>query len=289
MTHKNTDRRERLQNTWLYLIATVPRSSRPDDLPPSWWTAVESAVAGGAGALQLRAKQASTRQRCRWVTQARARLGHAALLIINDDLLAALESDADGCHLGQLDAQQLGTESLRSLAAARSVHLEGGPLAGRPLRRTSSAGFAGAATGPDPHGPPDPEFVGLQEARAQLGERLLGTSVRSLTATRLAQRAGADHVGFGDMAGSNTKGDSVRASPEELRACAQSLPTLPIFPIGGIGPETLACVIQAGVTRAAVGSALMHATDPKAVALSICERLAEARRRLPSPMRTGQM
>ncbi|HWF58388.1 MAG TPA: thiamine phosphate synthase [Candidatus Dormibacteraeota bacterium] len=62
--------------------------------------AAESAVAGGATVLQVRLKGVST--------AARADLGRGlrhlpAMLVINDDVEAALRCGADGVHLGQSD------------------------------------------------------------------------------------------------------------------------------------------------------------------------------------------
>ncbi|MBU4564070.1 MAG: thiamine phosphate synthase [Desulfarculus sp.] len=62
------------------------------------------AIAGGAGVIQFRQKQGSTRQ---MIETARHMLaicrGHKAKLIINDRLDVALAAGADGVHLGQDD------------------------------------------------------------------------------------------------------------------------------------------------------------------------------------------
>ncbi|MEO7021017.1 MAG: thiamine phosphate synthase, partial [Ktedonobacteraceae bacterium] len=63
-----------------------------------------AALAGGATVIQLRDKQASTRQlveeglALRCLTRE-----HGALLIVNDRIDVALAVDADGVHLGQDD------------------------------------------------------------------------------------------------------------------------------------------------------------------------------------------
>lgn len=72
------------------------------------WGLVETvrrAVAGGVSMVQLRDKHATTMQR---IQQARAIMnvlkGTGIPLIINDDLEAAIASNADGAHIGQSDS-----------------------------------------------------------------------------------------------------------------------------------------------------------------------------------------
>lgn len=62
------------------------------------------AVAGGAGIVQLRDKQAVTREMIATARALKAALaGTGALLIVNDDVEAAIASRADGVHVGQGD------------------------------------------------------------------------------------------------------------------------------------------------------------------------------------------
>jgi thiamine monophosphate synthase len=44
---------------------------------------------------------------------------------------------------------------------------------------------------------------------------------------------------------------------------------LPVFPIGGITPENVASLAEAGATRAAVGAGILAAPDPAAAAIAI--------------------
>jgi len=63
-----------------------------------------AAVAGGATMVQLRDKEASTSRMVETAQRLKAALaGKAALLIINDDVEAAIASKADGLHIGQQD------------------------------------------------------------------------------------------------------------------------------------------------------------------------------------------
>lgn len=223
----------RLAQCRLYLVASVPVGSDPADPGPAWWRAVEGAVRGGAGAVQLRAKGTTTATLIGLLIRARERLAPSTLLIVNDDLDAARGSGADGLHLGREDAEVLG------------------------------------GAGPGARG------RGLRHARQLLGlEALLGASTRSLREVLDAVAAGADHVGFGALAASATKSDSVLASPGELAATLRAHPGLPIFPIGGLGPDTLGIILAAGARRAAVGAAVLGAPDPEAAARRIHDALS---------------
>ncbi len=104
---------------------------------------------------------------------------------------------------------------------------------------------------------------GLAAARERLGpDLLLGTSTRTAAEIEAARAGGADHVGFGAMAGTSTKHDTTPADRDELRRCLAAHPDLPLFPIGGLGPHNLGALRTLGVRRAAVGAAILAADDP---------------------------
>ena len=44
---------------------------------------------------------------------------------------------------------------------------------------------------------------------------------------------------------------------------------LPIFPIGGIGPQNVTALVEAGATRIAVSGAICAAEDPEAAARAL--------------------
>ncbi len=65
---------------------------------------VQQAIAGGVTMVQLRAKDATTPERVAMARALKSALaGTGVALIINDDLDAAIEADADGAHIGQGD------------------------------------------------------------------------------------------------------------------------------------------------------------------------------------------
>jgi thiamine-phosphate pyrophosphorylase len=84
-----------------------------------------AAGAGGATAIQLRAKHATDREALAWSAEIRA-LSHAcgALFFVNDRFDLALAADADGVHLGQEDLppERVPREVRRRLLIGRSTH-----------------------------------------------------------------------------------------------------------------------------------------------------------------------
>ncbi|WP_299373886.1 thiamine phosphate synthase [uncultured Tateyamaria sp.] len=64
----------------------------------------QQAVAGGVTMVQLRAKHATTQERIAMAVALKSALaGTGVPLVVNDDLDAACQADADGAHIGQGD------------------------------------------------------------------------------------------------------------------------------------------------------------------------------------------
>ncbi|WP_447956899.1 thiamine phosphate synthase [Vreelandella sp. EE7] len=96
---------------------------------------VEAAVAGGVTVVQLRDKHASDAAMIDQARRLKALLaGSGVPLIINDRLHVAVESGADGLHVGQSDAtvpsarQALGRHALLGLSINTLAELESAPL-----------------------------------------------------------------------------------------------------------------------------------------------------------------
>jgi thiamine-phosphate pyrophosphorylase len=70
------------------------------------------AVAGGAGIVQLRIKDASTEERVAAGRAVQAAIAGRAAFVVNDDVAAARALDADGVHVGQGD---MPPEQMRAL------------------------------------------------------------------------------------------------------------------------------------------------------------------------------
>ncbi len=104
---------DRLRGALRLMVITHPRPSCGRPLAE----VVEAVVAAGAGAIQLRDKEAPPRKLLGLARRLRAVTArHGALLIVNDRLDVALAAGADGVHLGPDDVP---------VAAARRVVPDG--------------------------------------------------------------------------------------------------------------------------------------------------------------------
>lgn len=173
-------------------------------------TAVTAAVAGGAGIVQYRDKSSDHVRRLQEACALRRICHeHGALLLINDDVELALQSGADGVHLGQSDT---------ALAQAR--------------QRLGNAAVIGITC----HDQPE------------------------LAISAIA--GGADYVAFGAMFTSATKPQARRCPHDLLR---MPLPaSVPRVAIGGITPDNVRSIIDAGAHAVAVVASLWNAPDIRA-------------------------
>lgn len=108
------------------------------------------------------------------------------------------------------------------------------------------------------------EELSVKDARAIVGpEALVGVSTHSIEQARQAVLDGANYLGVGPTFPSGTKHFDEFPGVELLRAVAAEI-RLPAFAIGGIGPGNLAQVLETGIRRIAVCSAITTAADPLA-------------------------
>jgi thiamine-phosphate pyrophosphorylase len=106
----------------------------------------------------------------------------------------------------------------------------------------------------------------VHEARRVLGPgRLIGVSTHSLAEVDAALADGADYLGVGPTFPSHTKSFPHLAGLDFVRAVSERT-RLPAFAIGGITPDNVRDVVQAGLRRVAVGQALTQADEPRRVA-----------------------
>lgn len=87
--------------------------------------------------------------------------------------------------------------------------------------------------------------VGIEDARALVGQRLVGRSVHSLESAMQAERQGADFVIFGPVWSSRSHPDSRPAGIEALAEVARAL-RIPVVAIGGVTQERIAECHEAG-------------------------------------------
>ena len=113
--------------------------------------------------------------------------------------------------------------------------------------------------------------------RRLVGHQLLiGVSTSNLAEACAARAAGADYVGLGPMFPTTTKHKPVLAGPAYLREylADADLAGLPHLAIGGITPDTLPKLVEAGVRGVAVSSVICGAERPQAVADRMIDALS---------------
>src|SRR5262249_30050308 len=106
----------------------------------------------------------------------------------------------------------------------------------------------------------------VKEARRVLGpDALIGVSTHSVEQLRQAVLDGADYLGIGPTFPSKTKAfDRFPGLPFLRSATAET--SLPAFALGGIGPQNVGLVVEAGARRVAVSAAITKADDPQQAA-----------------------
>jgi thiamine-phosphate pyrophosphorylase len=87
--------------------------------------------------------------------------------------------------------------------------------------------------------------LGVADARRLLGDRIVGRSVHSVEAARVAEREGADYVVFGPVWASPTHSQSAAQGLDALTAVVRAV-RLPVLAIGGLTPERARACIEAG-------------------------------------------
>lgn len=111
--------------------------------------------------------------------------------------------------------------------------------------------------------------LSVADARRLVGpDAILGVSTHSLEQAHQAVAGGATYIGVGPVFPSKTKEFDSLSGLEYVREVAAKI-TLPAFAIGGIDVGNVEQVVDAGLRRAAVSSALNHAAEPMPVARTL--------------------
>lgn len=114
----------------------------------------------------------------------------------------------------------------------------------------------------------------LAEARRILGPgKLIGVSTHSIEQARAAVLAGADYLGAGPTFPSRTKSFDEFPGLDYLRQVAADI-RLPTFAIGGIDATNIDAVLNTGIGRVAISSAVTGAVDPAATVRAFQSQLA---------------
>jgi thiamine-phosphate pyrophosphorylase len=97
----------------------------------------------------------------------------------------------------------------------------------------------------------------IKEARKIMGkEKIIGISTHSLKQAISAVEAGADYIGFGPMFQTSTKDAGSPKGLKILKEIRKHI-KIPIVAIGGIKPENVSSVLEAGADAVAVMSAIL--------------------------------
>ncbi|MGE0825824.1 MAG: thiamine phosphate synthase [Candidatus Binatia bacterium] len=106
------------------------------------------------------------------------------------------------------------------------------------------------------------EDLPLAAARKVLGfQKIIGVSTHDSRQAQLAEREGADYIGFGPLFGTNTKATGYTARGLEQLREIRSLVRLPIVAIGGITSERAPSALAAGAEAVAMISDLVLAPN----------------------------
>ncbi|MBP1966257.1 thiamine phosphate synthase [Paenibacillus aceris] len=93
------------------------------------------------------------------------------------------------------------------------------------------------------------------------GVHRTGVSVHSVEEAVKREREGADYVLFGHIFATNSKAGAPPRGLAQLRRVADQV-TIPVIAIGGMTPEKVRSVLEAGASGIAVMSGIWEAADP---------------------------
>ena len=104
---------------------------------------------------------------------------------------------------------------------------------------------------------------------------IVGRSVHSVEAAVRAEREGADYVQVGAVYATSSHPGQTPGGPALVRTVAEAV-RLPVIAVGGITPERVPEVIEAGADGIAVIGAIMDADDPQPAARALSDALHKA-------------
>ncbi|MFW5798047.1 MAG: thiamine phosphate synthase [Planctomycetota bacterium] len=110
------------------------------------------------------------------------------------------------------------------------------------------------------------------------GDAVVGISAGSVDEARVAEADGADCLGTGPVFYTDTKKVERGLGTGHLVEVIRSV-SIPVHAIGGITPENIDEVLEAGCASVAVCSAVISATDPGRVTARLKEKIDRARAR----------
>ncbi|HIJ82415.1 MAG TPA: thiamine phosphate synthase [Desulfuromonadales bacterium] len=106
-------------------------------------------------------------------------------------------------------------------------------------------------------------------------DKIIGCSAHAIDEALAAQSAGADFVTFGPVYFTPSKAEYGTPCGVKKMAEAVSVLAIPVVALGGISEARIPELLTANVRGVAVISAVMAATDPRAVAASLLKMIEE--------------
>jgi thiamine-phosphate pyrophosphorylase len=123
----------------------------------------------------------------------------------------------------------------------------------------------------------------VENARPLAPEHLIGASTHSLREAQIAQREGASYLNIGPIFATQTKATRVKPlGPDAISQIAPKL-TVPFSCMGGIKAENIDEVVSRGARHPAVVTAVTAASDVRAAATALRERIAAAQKHEHTP------
>lgn len=120
------------------------------------------------------------------------------------------------------------------------------------------------------------EDMSIVRAREIVGnKKIVGFSATNIDEALLGERAGADYLGVGAIFPTSTKSDAKMVSEIMLQKIV-GVVRIPVFAIGGINVGNLARLIELGISRVAISSALLFSDDLEKTAAFFKRRLEMA-------------
>jgi len=115
----------------------------------------------------------------------------------------------------------------------------------------------------------------LKEARAIVGDSMIvGRSTHSVQQALDARDEGFDYIGFGPLFPTPTKKGRPGIGMENIALVQKEVgERIPVFCIGGIKPENLPEVLEAGARRVVIVSSLLQASDITEATRSVVDTL----------------
>src|SRR5690348_2877556 len=120
------------------------------------------------------------------------------------------------------------------------------------------------------------EDLGAEEARAVVGNKLVGISTHNRAQFERAAATSADYIAVGPIFSTSTKSNPDPVVGTEFIRQVRPLTDKPIVAIGGITLGCAAEVVRAGADSVAVISDILRAPDPGTRARQFVEILADA-------------